>query len=99
MSSNLLKRIEVFFGIAVELVLDFKVFFDILDPLIDFVILLTIGFDTQVFFSIIVALDYSVHFTISLHDFIHLHLGLAKQQQLALLQLVLVCSTNTSLSY
>ena len=97
MSFTLLERIEVFFGIAVELVIDIKVFFGTLDLL---VIRLTIDFDTQVFFGIIVELDYS-DFTIFIHEFVHLHLGLAKQQQMALLitQLISLCFTCTGLSY
>ena len=78
------------------MVLDSKVFFDILDPLI-IVLRLTISFDTQVFFGIIARLDY-FDFTIFLHDFIHLHLSLARQQQMALLT-QLISITSTDLSY
>jgi hypothetical protein len=77
-------------------VLNSKVFFDILDPLIVGPYL-TISFDTQVFFGIIARLDY-FDFTIFLHDFIHLRLGLARQQQMALLK-PLISITSTDLSY
>tara|TARA_B110001450_G_scaffold161603_1_gene150625 strand:- start:425 stop:1030 length:606 start_codon:yes stop_codon:yes gene_type:complete len=97
MSSSLPKRIKVFFDIDFKPALNSMVFFDILGPLIDSDCHhLTIGFNTQVFFGIIAKLDY-FDFTISLHDSIHLHLGLAKQQQMALLeQLISIADTDLS---
>ena len=95
---TLLKHIVASFDITIKQVLNSKVSFNILNLLIDQS--LTIDFNNQVFFIIIATIDY-FDFTISLLGFgsTRLHLGLAKQRQMALLEQLILCFTDTSLSY
>lgn len=98
LSFDLLKQhIQDFFDTDFEQVLDFEVFFDILDLPIS--LSSTISFDIQVFFDIVDQPGYFVFPIFILYfEFDHLnHLDLAMRQQMALL--IVLCFTYTILSY